>query len=250
MLDRVAAILDVAALARAPIGLTELAVRVQAPVSSTQSLVNGLVAIGYLVEEDRRYTLGPAPFVLALRAGHRPLETVRHSDLTALHRATGLAAVTAIRVGDCAVYIDAVLGDGPGTGPLAYTARRYLRLPLHELAAGRLLLAHLPEDERLEYLAGHQGDQPRAVLELSNELDNIRRDGYLIGPHGPLFPDTDAVVAPISEHGRVVATISLIGPQEIIDRHRDTLPALLIDAVHRWAERDAATTAPTSTEDI
>ena len=49
------------------VSLAELAERLDAPKSSIQELTNGLLATGYLVERDRRFTLGPGPFVLSIR---------------------------------------------------------------------------------------------------------------------------------------------------------------------------------------
>ncbi|KZM74725.1 IclR family transcriptional regulator [Nocardia terpenica] len=236
-LDRAAAILDTVALERAPIGLTDLAVRLGAPVSSIQSLVNGLVAVGYLTEENRRYTLGPAPFVLALRAGHRPLETVHHADLVALHEVTGLAVVLAIRVGDSAISIDAT--DTGDHSVISYLAERHLRLPLHTIAIGRVLLAHLPRDERLDYVTGVESADHREAFALITELDAIRRDGYYCGPSGPLFDNIAVVAAPVHEHGSVVAAVSLVGPHDRVDPHKATLPTLLTDTIRRWSTRSS-----------
>ena len=37
---------------------------IQSPTSSAQGLVNGLVSTGFLIEDERRYRLGPAPYLL------------------------------------------------------------------------------------------------------------------------------------------------------------------------------------------
>src|ERR671935_2575050 len=76
--DRIAAIQETVASRPEGISLTQLARRMDAPVSSIQKLVNGLVATGYLAEVGRRFVLGPAPYVLSVRAGRPPVRTLRH----------------------------------------------------------------------------------------------------------------------------------------------------------------------------
>ncbi|MCU1513329.1 MAG: IclR family transcriptional regulator, partial [Microbacteriaceae bacterium] len=68
MVDRVAVILDAVARSRQGLTLTELSKAADAPVSSTQGLVNGLVATGFLEERSRSYILGTAPYLLNLLA--------------------------------------------------------------------------------------------------------------------------------------------------------------------------------------
>lgn len=77
-MDRVAALLEAAARSREGLTLTELARTIQSPTSSAQGLVNGLVSTGFLIEDERRYRLGPAPYLLVLISGQPVMSTVRH----------------------------------------------------------------------------------------------------------------------------------------------------------------------------
>ena len=63
--DRVTGILETVSLSPRGVTLAELAVALDAAKSSIQELTNGLLARGYLTEEDRRFHLGPGPFILA-----------------------------------------------------------------------------------------------------------------------------------------------------------------------------------------
>ncbi|MFG1797777.1 IclR family transcriptional regulator [Nocardia sp. NPDC049149] len=239
-MDRVAVILDAVAIGSMPMALTELAARLDAPLSSTQGLVNGLVAVGYLTEQDRRYTLGPAALALAIRAGHRPLETVRPDDLVALCEATGLRAATAIRVGESAIALDMT---GPaGVGTIDYLATRHPRMPLSDVAVGRVLLAYMPEDERSNYVTAHTGGDPTAALALLDELDTIRRNGYYLGSSGPVFDNLVVVAAPIWERGNVAAAIALFGDNDQIADGDTALPSLLTDTIRDWSHRGQMTT--------
>ena len=105
-IDRVASLLDVVAARPGGVTLTGLAHAVGAPVSSVQKLVDGLTAVGFLDEHDRRYALGPAPYVLALRAGLPPVQTVRHARLERLADRLGVPVLLAVRLGDDAVHVD------------------------------------------------------------------------------------------------------------------------------------------------
>src|SRR4029453_14580958 len=66
--DRVIGIVETVCLSPRGVTLAELAAALDAAKSSIQELTNGLLARGYLIEEDRRFSLGPGPFILAARA--------------------------------------------------------------------------------------------------------------------------------------------------------------------------------------
>jgi len=95
------------------LALSALAVRLGAPVSSIQKLVNGLVATGYPAEIELRHHLGAAVHVLSMRGGGGPAHHVRHTDLDTLHAAAGAPVLLAVRVGHDAVYVDWAGTDEP-----------------------------------------------------------------------------------------------------------------------------------------
>ena len=66
--DRVIGILETVSLSPRGLTLAELSTALDAAKSSIQELTNGLLARGYLTEEDRRFHLRPGPFILAARA--------------------------------------------------------------------------------------------------------------------------------------------------------------------------------------
>ena len=93
--DRVVAICE--AVARDGRGLTlgDLADRLQAPKSSIQELTNGLLATGYLVEEQKKFFLGPAPFVLTLMSNPVAARAIEHDDLIRLSKKMGTTVLIA-----------------------------------------------------------------------------------------------------------------------------------------------------------
>lgn len=231
--DRVAAILETVATEPQGLGLTQLALRLHAPVSSIQKLVNGLVAVGYLDEDDHRFTLGAAPYLLAVRAGRAPARVVRQADLVALSTAHACSAVLAVRLGDASVYVDWAGTDDP----FNYLTVRQLRTPLPETAVGRVLLAHLPERERHEVVAAHSQGDERAALGLLAELAEIRQDGFTLGDSGPMLRGVAAVAAPVRAGGAVVGAVALAGPREEIAQRLPELAGVLTGAVAEWSRR-------------
>jgi DNA-binding IclR family transcriptional regulator len=234
--DRVAAILEAVAAERRGLSLTQLAVRLHAPVSSIQKLVNGLVAVGYLDEDEHRFVLGPAPYLLSLRAGHSPVSVVRHSDLVELAERTGASAVLAVRVGDASVYVDWAGTDDP----FNYLTVQQLRTPLPETAVGRVLLANLPDRDRHEIVAEELGDDPRAAVALLTELERIRERGHLLGDSGPMLRGITAVAAPVREEGSVVAAVALAGAHDDVTHRLHEFAGVLTEAVAQWGERSLA----------
>jgi DNA-binding IclR family transcriptional regulator len=169
--DRVTGILETVSLSRRGVTLAELAKALDAAKSSVQELTNGLLARGYLVEEDGRFHLGPGPFILAARANTLAALSVDHRFVVELHNSLRCNVLVGVRVGDAIVFVDHVGQESPG---LTYVARTHARRPLYTSAAGKTLLANLPDEEmdRLLDLAGP--DQAGEVRQFLAELPEIR----------------------------------------------------------------------------
>lgn len=233
--DRVVAILETVVTEPAGLSLTQLAVRLQAPVSSIQKLVNGLTAVGYLDEDGHRFRLGAAAYVLALRSGQVPVRSVTHADLEELHQKSGVSAVVAIRVGDASVYVDWAGTDDP----FNYLTVQQLRTPLPETAVGRVLLAHLPERERYAVVAAAHAGDAGGALTLLGDLERLRAKGFTLGDSGPMLRGIAAVAMPVWERGTVVAAVALAGPHEKTEGRLPELADLLRESLTEWATRSA-----------
>lgn len=91
------------------------------------------------------------------------------------------------------------------------------RAPLNAGGVPKVLLAHLPPDERSRII--HQNSLPRFTDQtvtdpdqLEEVLAQIRRDGYTVAIND-LEPATHSIAAPIYDHsGQVVAGVSIAGP--------------------------------------
>jgi DNA-binding IclR family transcriptional regulator len=203
--DRVVQILETVSLSPSGVTLAELAAVLDAAKSSVQELTNGLLARGYLIEEQRRFHLGPGPFVLASRANKLAALSLDHEFVTAVAEALDCTVLVGVRVGDAIVFIDYVGEESPS---LTFVARTRARRPLYTSAAGKTLLANVPDDEmnRLLDLAGpeHAG----AVRQFLAELPEIRSRGLAFN-RGATFADAFVVATPLlTPEGGLVAAIS------------------------------------------
>src|SRR4029078_13519632 len=106
--DRVVRILDTVCVTPRGVPLAELAAAVDAAKSSIQELTNGLLARGYLVEEEHRFHLGPGPFILARRANKLAALALDHQFVAELAAALGCTVLVGVRVGDAIVFVDHV----------------------------------------------------------------------------------------------------------------------------------------------
>lgn len=230
-IDRVTQILEFVAGRPEGCTLTELATELDAPKSSIQGFVNGLVHTGYLDEHDRRYLLGPAPYMLTLRANRMPARTVTHEDLVELNERSGCTVLLGVRVGQHVVYVDDA-GEGMY---LQFIARTRARRPLLETAAGQVLLAALPEDELHRFLQRHPDHA--AVERYLEALPEIRKTGIAVNESSPV-PRTSAVGRQVRDRaGHVVASVTLSGPTDAVLPRAEELAALLRTATEHWAAR-------------
>ncbi len=159
--DRVVQILETVSLSPRGVTLAELAAVLDAAKSSVQELTNGLLARGYLIEEEHRFHLGPGPFILAGRANKLAALSLDHQFVAEVAEALGCTVLVGVRVGDAIVFVDHVGEESPS---LTFVARAQARRPLYTSAAGKTLLANLPDDEmyRLLDLAAPTRPMPSA----------------------------------------------------------------------------------------
>ncbi|RLV57382.1 IclR family transcriptional regulator [Aeromicrobium phragmitis] len=231
--DRIADILDMTAREPRGLSLTDIALRLGAPVSSVQSLVNGLTAAGFLSEVDRRFTLGPAPYVLNLTAGRQPVRSVRHDDLEMLSNITGCLVALGISVGGKVVYIDHFTVGNSNT---TFVAETHLGRPMLRTCIGRVLLAFSDKRDMYAYLTNADEAERPYVEGFMNEVDMIRETGLAVS-RGYLQAGLTGIAAPIREDGRVVAAVGLVAATETVRHRIDALGEVLRTHTADWAQR-------------
>jgi DNA-binding IclR family transcriptional regulator len=110
-----------------------------------------------------------------------------------------------VRVGDSIVFTDHVGEESPA---LTFVARTHARRPLYTSAAGKTLLANVPDEEmyRLLDLAGP--DEAGAVAQFLAELPEIRARRLAFN-RGATLADAFVVATPlVAPDGGLIAAIS------------------------------------------
>ncbi|WP_419992989.1 IclR family transcriptional regulator [Streptomyces boninensis] len=224
--DRAVSILQVLA-AQGPSGVTEIAEALGIHKSTVFRLLATLEARGLVEQggERGRYAIGYT--VIELAGG-----VTKGSDLSLLSRpicqqlaaAVGETVNLAVHDGEAVVSVDQVISSAAITS-IDWVGKR---TPMHATSAGKVFLAHLPQDEAAEILARPLEEYtPHTVTDpalLKEELQTIRELGY-----GAASEEHEiglaALSAPIrSLSGEVVATVTVSGPTfRINDR---TIPRL------------------------
>lgn len=212
--------------------LTAVAKTLDAPVSSTQSLLNGLVATGFLDERERVYTLGTAPYLLNVLAGRPPVTNVSHEQLRAVHAEIGATVALATDVGDDLFYVDHVATDSN----YAYLAENRLRRSLLRTSAGWLLLADREKRDIWSYLNSRSAADADARDRFLGRLDELRRTGVCIAPDVAV-DGGDGVSVALRENGRTIATVGVISEQEQIREQSDALVDILLRHAASWGLR-------------
>ena len=222
--------------ARQPVGLSELARRLELPKASVQRALTTLEGTGWLRHDvnhpgqwvvTARFSViaDASPSVIAARDAARPL-------LRALReKADGWSGFFVLD-GDRMVLL---------AGPEETTLRSHEAsrgpLPVHVSAAGRAILARLPDDkvdEILERTLPDPGDDATAEELGRHVRDGVaraRRDGFAV-VRGEYVDDLGVVAAPVVDaDGAPVAGLAVMVPVERLDEGAGPeLGALLVDA--------------------
>lgn len=162
----------------APVVAQEIAAALAIPVSSLSYLLNTLVDRGYLARSGRRYTPGP---------GLARLQTRAHGFSLA-ERVAPLVRALRLQLNETASFfvrqgweVEALVTE-TSDHALRYAVKIGTRTPLHGFAAGKAILAELPDDEIAAYLAetDRAAFTPATITEaaaLKREIATIRTTG-------------------------------------------------------------------------
>jgi len=201
-LDRALTLLECLAQSRRGFSVSELSRRLGLPKSSVHLILRTLERRGYL---QRQAAGGRYRFGLKLVAlGQQALDGMDLRDearpvLASLARATGLTVHLGVLEQGEIVVIERIESSAP-IRVVSWVGRR---LPVHSTAAGKALMAFLPEED---------GDRTIATVpELERELARVRQLGYAVCDEEH-EPGVRAVGAPILDpQGHAVAAVSVVG---------------------------------------
>ena len=203
-------------------GVSELAERLDIPVSTVHDYLQALVATGYVTVDEKEYRTTTRFLEVGHRERHR-LEVFKavRDELETVAEETGEHATLLIEEDDQAVIL--AVQEGPDAVNLfAYPGAR---MPLHATAPGKAMLAHMPE-ERVDEIIDRQGlveVTPQTVTDrdvLFEQLEEIRGQGYAVD-EGERIAGMVCIAAPILDKtDRIRGAICVCGPQSRIDAER------------------------------
>jgi DNA-binding IclR family transcriptional regulator len=205
------------ALTDGPIGVTEVAERVDLPKSTAARMLASLAREGAVeqVPGERRYRLGPRIETLATGLGTtRSLVAVARPHLAELAASLGEAAGLSIADGGEVHYVDQV--DSPTPNPVGIRDWTGSRVAMHAVSSGLVFLAHRPGAVVDRYLAaGLPALTERTVTDPAAIRDRLRAialAGYA-WVHDEFAMGISSVAAGIADaSGEVVAAVHVHGP--------------------------------------
>lgn len=198
--------------------LTELAGHLGLNKATAFRILHTLQESGYLAkdEETGRYRLGMRFYSLGKTAvRHEQLKWQALPPLMNLAESTGETVYVGILYEGDAVCVQIV----DGTELVRMHSFVGKRSPAHASALGKVLLAHMPDSEIVDYVAtyGLRGLTANTITDAAifrEELRRIRDQGYALD-NEEMAPGLRCIGAPVTDHtGRPFATVSLSAPAD------------------------------------
>lgn len=214
--------------------ITELADELDLAKSTVHAHVHTLADEGYLIQNDNEFQLSLRLLDLGGSIQNRHLDELIREKVDMLAIETQERAQFVVEEQGLGVHLYCSYGEN-AVQTKVWVGRHF---PLHISAAGKAILAHLPEERRESILQ----EEPVAFTEqtvtdpdkLRNELQQVREDQYALNQQESTR-GLRAVGAPIRDEGDdVVGAISVSGPTNRIKGevlHED-LPDLLLGVVN------------------
>ena len=231
-LERGLAILSCFTPQRPVLGIADIADELDMSRSTTHRYVITLVALGYLEQgASRKYRLGMRVTDLGMSAlNSTGLREHSHPYLEELRQRTSYTSNLSVLDGADILCIDRAGSFRRGQSKIDLGLRPGSRLPAYCTAMGKLLLAHLPEDEQSELLSEMKLTKrgPNTITSkraLRSELDEVAGAGLAVG-NEELAPELYSISAPVRNETReVIAAVniaahsSMISLKKLVDAH-------------------------------
>jgi len=221
--------------------VTELGRACNLAVPTVHRILTALHHEGYLVRDDmtKRFRLGPT----VLRMGRTAALAVDMRSLAVpllrqLAAQTAHTALLTVLTDDhrSAVCLERV----ESSEPLRLSVAPGRKLPLHAGASAKILLAHLPEDEREDYLSGGLDRLCRSTITdpdvLHGELDRIKERGWACSYEETNPGVWGLSVSLLDETGGSAASLGIAGPSERKPRNIKPWLVALMNAAASLAE--------------
>ena len=227
--ERIAAALEFVA-ERGWVSATELSAALDVDRSTGWRLARSLERVGWLHldEASHQYRLGVPLFELGVRVLDTfDVRAEARRVMADLVASTGESADLAILDGDSVVFIDKL----DGTNEVRAFTRSGQRARLHAVAAGKVLLAAMPERDLEAYLARPlEPYTPSTITDatvLRGVVEETRRQGWAVNC-GELHVEAGALAVPVLDAGGAcVAALGLNIPLTRLSD--DDIPALIAE---------------------
>jgi len=212
-------------------GVTEIAERLDIPVSTTYNHLSTLRQKGYVSKSDGEYYVGLQFVYLGDHAKNRlDIFNVGEHYIERLAEKTEEVANLMVESGGFGIYLKVARGDD-ALNLESYSRRREY---LHCTAAGKAILAFESEQNVNSVIETHGlvGFTDRTITtreQLDEEFEQIRDDGYSFDDRERL-DGLRCVAAPLlTEEEDVIGAISVSGPTTRMnrDRFREELPEIV-----------------------
>ncbi|GGA42769.1 IclR family transcriptional regulator [Pelagibacterium lentulum] len=239
-LERILQILDFLQANDQPATAYEIARGVGAPLSTIYVTVDDMVEKDMLDRhEDGTLWFGKRLFHYGLTyARHLNLLTAANHEMTDLALASGETVQLCGRDGDHMVVLAMV--DGPDHFQVASQVGS--RSPLNWSASGRLLVGHLPEDERRQIFS--QATRPSPTGRAETDIEVLTSSARLALEQGLSIQAGESdysvacIAAPIlDDKGLCRATISIVVPDHKVEQADPNLKDLVRQSASRIAQR-------------
>ncbi|ELZ03422.1 IclR family transcriptional regulator [Natrialba asiatica] len=212
---------------------SELAARLEMPVSTVHDYLQALVETGYVTAENKEYRTSTRFLEVGHRQRHR-LEVVKavRDELATVADETGEHVTLLIEEHDQAVIL--AVQEGPDAINLfAYPGAR---MPLHATAPGKAMLAHMTDgrvaelvDQGLVEVTSRTVTDPDVLLE---QLETVRQRGYAVD-EGERIAGMVCIAAPVlDKREQIQGAICVCGPES---RLGETRREEIADVVQRAA---------------
>jgi IclR family KDG regulon transcriptional repressor len=194
---------------------SELAVRLDIPQSTIYDYLRTLQSMEYVTRIDGEYRLSYKPLAIGARVKYRSrLFRVARSELQQVVAETGEVADLHVEDNGRAV----ILHYERGEQALDLGMYPGMRTPIHTHAAGKAILAHLPDGHVDEIIETH-GLEPMtdetitSIETLEDELDQIRSEEYAVD-WDQQVSGMGAIAAPILVDEDILGAVGIVAPSD------------------------------------
>jgi IclR family KDG regulon transcriptional repressor len=193
----------------------EFAARLDIPQSTIYDYLRTLQSMEYVTRADGEYRLSYKPLAIGARVKYRNrLFRVARGELQQIVAETGEVADLHVEDNGRAV----ILHYERGEQALDLGIYPGMRTPIHTHAAGKAILAHLPDGRVDEIIETHglesMTDKTVTSVEtLEDELDQIRSNGYAVD-WDQQVSGMGAIAAPIFVDEDILGAIGIVAPSD------------------------------------